>query len=276
MPEEDPETPDGDAPSAQAPPEAPPEPAYEEVTLADLVVTLWDHRVAAVAVLAVAVLVTAGWTAATPPAYEATATVLPVHEEATILAVLGSDRFAADAAERAGVLGDLPGGTRAAKGAALAERVTVQGTDDPRPGSDRHVLAITATAPDGDEAAAVANAYVATLQDDTWQELLEQVTYDRRWEGYLQATAVSGNNSTEPQPYNASLARQRLTAYVDELTYVHPLDQAQAPAAPASPSWSLNLALGTTLGLMLGFMTPFVLEAGANVRRELRERADGG
>lgn len=261
------EAPEDEASSQQAdtPPEPgqgpPPEPYYEEVTLADLAITLWDHRRPALAVLGIVLLVTMTYTAVATPQYEATATLVPTHEEATILAVLESDHYAAHVAETLGLVEELGDGNPTRAGQALSDQVSVSTGSDQVRGEKRNVVRVTATSSDASEAAAIADAYVTTL--DSTRGLLENVTFDKRWEQYYQE---SNKNATQ--------ARANLTALVQGYTYYRPLDAASVPDEPVSPDWQLNLALAATLGAMLAFMTPFVLEAGKNVRAELRERRD--
>lgn len=252
--------PQGDATTepAQGPP---PEPYYEEVTLADLAITLWDHRRAALAVLGIVLLTTITYSALATPTYEATATLVPTHEQATILAVLESDHYGAHVAETLGLVDTLGGGNPTEAGRALGKQVSVSTGSERVQGERRNVVRVTATASNPGRAAAVADAYVTTL--DSTRGLLENVTFDKRWEQYYQESDK-----------NVTRARANLSALVQGYTYYRPLDTASVPDEPVSPDWRLNLALGATLGMMLAFMTPFVLEAGKNVRAELRERRD--
>lgn len=256
--------PEAGAPDEPSPPPEDPPPGYyyEEVTLADLVVTLWDHKWPALAVLALVVLGTAAFTAAQTPTYEATATLVPTHEQDVVLSVLESDRYAAHVAESLGLVDEVGGGDPQEAGRTLASSVSVATGSDRVGGSQKQILRVTATSPDAARSAAVANAYVA--KSDATRSLLENVTFDRNWKQYYE----EANKSEEK-------ARQELQGLIDGYTYYRPLDNATTPASPSSPDWRLNLALGGTLGAMLAFMTPFTLEAAANVRAELRERRGG-
>lgn len=248
------EAPTREAQSGDAPPQ------YEEVTLTDLVVTIIDHWVPAVVVLLLVVGGTAAYTFTQPAMYSASATFIPVNAEDAILDVMGSRMFAADVAERVGLVQELGGGDAERAGAVLQSRVDVgSGVGAVPRGGSGSVVTVTATMGNPVDAALVANGYVDTLDD--WRGALENVTWGRNWETYYED---AGKNET--------LARQQLTDLVEGMVYVQELDTAKPPDAASSPNVELNMALGATLGLMLAFMTPFVIEAAGNVRRELRER----
>lgn len=309
----------------------PPDQYYEEVTLADLVVTIYDHRRAALAVFLGVLVLTVGATAVqeatapepppapgedgpsgnetTPdnetepvnetepepvPRYRADATVVIFHEREGALWALRSRSLAADAARAAGLVTPT---SNASEAEAVVQRLRENTTVTTRGvgGSTFATVQVVWTDPSG--AAALADAHVDALEDR--RPLLENLTWARLWESYF-AAAASENRTAEEQE---ALARARLSGYISGLTYVRPGEPAMTPATPLpppeeeapepppedggdqedegaearapedpGPDWRLNLALGATLAAMLAFMTPFVLEAAANVREELEER----
>lgn len=262
-------------------------PQREEVTLADLLVTIWDHRLAAVAVFLVVLLGTVGYTwyagltapqpinePDTPlqerPRYHGTASVLIVNEEDVVRHVIGSRRFAADVADKLDLMGGELGSDRDQVTTRLMENTTMESS-----GRRPTLLTVTVNLTDPQLAAEAANTYVSTLED--WRPFMENITRDRLWPTYLQR-----------YNFNETRAEENLTAFLESLTFFRPLDEAQppekpawrpaeartdaTPTEPAGPSMGLNLALGATMGLLLGLLAPFGLEAYGNVRQEIRRR----
>lgn len=259
------EPPASEATDAEAPARrgTPREPAYEEVTLADLLDVLIRCRALLATVFLVVVAATVTATAIQEPTYEASATLVPTNEQDAVREVLESRSYAEDSARNLGLVDELGGGDPKAAGQALGSQVDVSKWTREIGGQDRTILTVTASASTAAGARDRANAWLDTLPE--WRGYLENVTWDRKWASYYED---AGKNETR--------AKEQLSGLVENVNYTRELDRASAPGAPVSPDWRHNLALGGTLATMLSLLVPFLVEGVSNALEERRRRTGDG
>ncbi len=244
---------------------------YSEITLADIVNTLQRRKFVLVAVFLVVLLAGVGVTAATTPEYESSASVIPLEhtdiirnwldsrqaarEVITItgdplLAVLFPDRFD----EATGTWdGPEPSMQQAAR--RLQESTSLsRGTD----GGDRY-LELTVRLTSASVARDAAQGYVESL--DVLRPHLENITRQEVFPDYY-----DGTNEQEARRLAEVEARQK--------EYWIPLDEASMPASAVVPNTTLNLALATVLGLMLGVFAVFFVEWVSSYRAQTQRRVD--
>jgi len=248
-------------PSGSDPNECGVQPHDEEVTLADLLDVLIRRRRLVVATFALVLLATIVVTVATPPAYTAVATIEPTNERDTVLALLGSDEFAADVAMHLGAVDELGDGNATLAGQTLQEHVTIRDGSQASRSSNAALIEIEAEATTATRAGSIAKAYTATLGEHRGH--LENVTWDKNWQKYYEQ---AGKNETK--------AKAQLRDLVTNMGYYETVDKPTVPPQADSPNWSLNLALGVTLSVMLALFVPFLMEGVANALDERRDGAD--
>jgi capsular polysaccharide biosynthesis protein len=234
-----------------------PEPAVpevREVTLADIVRTLWARKWVLLAVFLLTVGAGTAYTFLQAPKYTARATLVTIEQQDVIQRWLESrpaaewvaqrlgdpllsEVFPGDWSEASGTWkGQAPGPQR--QGAAVAGLVDVQ-VVPPVSGRVDRTLRVVVTFTDAALAADVANAYVDSLA--VIRPQLQNVT-----ESALFAQFYDGQNAADArrQAHEVALERQYWIA----------LDPAYTPADPSSPNVPLNLALSVVLGLLLGIV----------------------
>ncbi len=232
----------------------------EEITLPELIEVWWRRKrlgASVVAIIFVGAVMMTGMTSAT---YEASATLLPVNERDEVFAVMESRAFAASVADELGLSNRLGSEERAVLD--LQKRVdVVKGTN--RVGDqDETIVTITAQADSPQGASATANAYLSSLEE--WGEYFKEITWGKRWEAYYQDAGK-----------DVEVAERELSALVDNMTYWQPLDQAVPPGGAISPDWSLNLALGGAMAMVMGAIAPFLAEGVSNAWTELKRNRRG-
>lgn len=164
--------------------------------------------------------------------------------------------------------------------AAIAKRVTTA------PIAGTELVTVTAKAPSGDEAAAIANDVANLLQDqlfisqfltDPTNDLTRQVEATRQRLGDEQQT-LAGLQSKGASA--AQIASQQAVVDATQNSYqglltqlenarvkqgqasraFSVIEQAEVPSGPSSPRWKFNLAAGLLAGLAGGIALSFVLE----------------
>lgn len=241
---------------------------YQEITLADLVGTIYRRKVVLVSVFLVAVLIGVAITAFATPSYQASATVIPLEHPDIIKNYLESRQAGEDVArdegnnllsrlfasrwdDNAGAwLGERP--STAEAGGALAGMISVSGSIDKESG---RFLTITASSDDPALARDVANAFLASLGH--LRPTFENITIEQKFEAYYDGQ-------------NEQAARARAEQVAKEKAYWLELDTATTPGAPSSPNVTLNIALSVVLGLMLGVFAVFIVEWASNYRAQRR------
>lgn len=238
-----------------------PEPAVpevREVTLADIVRTLWSRKWVLLAAFLLVVGAGTAYTFLQAPKYTATATLVTIEQQDVIQRWLESRPAAEWVAQELGdpLLSELfpgdwseasdtwkgaaPGTQR--QGAAVAGLVQVD-VVPPVAGRVDRTMRVVVTFTDAALAAGVANAFVDSLE--VIRPQLQNVT-----ESALFAQFYDGQNAADArrQAHEVALERQYWIA----------LDPAYPPADPSSPNVALNLALSVVLGLLLGVVAAFM------------------
>jgi len=248
-------------------------PAVQEVTLADLVRTLWRRKWVLLATFAVVVAGGAAYTFLKTPQYTSTATLVGLEQQDVIQRWLESRQAAEWVSERLGdpLLSNLFPGQWSqssgswtgeppsieAAGRKVAERVDVTVTP-PVPGRTDRTMRIVSGFSDPGLAADVANAYLDSLE--VIRPVLQNVT-----ESALFQEFYDGQNAQD--------ARRQAHEVALEREYWIVLDPAYAPVSPSSPNVPLNLALGAVLGLLLGVFAAFTAQWVSNYRVSSRPPA---
>lgn len=241
-------------------------PEVREVTLADIVRTLWARKWVLLVTFLLVVGAGTAYTFLQAPKYTATATIVAVEQQDVIqrwlesrpagewvAAQLGnpllSQLFPDDWSEASGTWRDQAPGT-ARQGAAVSHLVTVT-VIPPVAGRVDRTMRVVVTFTDAALAADVANAYVDSLE--VIRPQLQNVT-----ESALFQQFYDGQNSQEArrQAHEVALERQ----------YWIDLDPAYTPSKQSSPNVTLNLALSVVLGLLLGVVAAFTAAWIANYR----------
>ncbi len=244
--------------------------------LAPYLGALRSHRRLVVAIMLTAVLASTGWIFVQGTSYEATASVVvvPVPEGDAAFSGLplirsgGSD--SARAVETAVQLLDTPEAAeltakRLGDGlTASAVRAAVEVEAEP----ESDIVEITASAPNGERAADLANEFAAAALDARARELkpLIAAAAAASSDAIAAITDRSGTVADELRARSSALA-----AISDDpaLTFAR---QATVPPAPVgSPPW-LVLALALTAGLVVGAVTAVLIEVLAP--RALRDETD--
>ncbi len=245
---------------------------YKEITLADLVSTIYRRRLILIAVFMVSVIVGVSITVFATPEYEATATVVPLENADIIKNHLDSRRAGevvydmyGDAlvsrlfpgqwdADAQSWRGEPP--TRIQVGSLIAGMTSVQGSQLVE--QEERLVTVTVTSSDPVLARDVANAVLDSLQ---WlRPEFENLTIEQKFETYYQQNGG-----------NAQAARRDAEAVAQSKSYWFILDTATTPGAPSSPNVTLNIALSVVLGLMLGVFSVFVVEWASNYRADRRQ-----
>lgn len=241
-------------------------PEVREVTLADIVRTLWSRKWVLLVTFLLVVGAGTAYTFLQTPQYTSTATIVAIEQQDIIQRWLESRTAAEEVARQlgdpllaevfpdewsdaAGTWKDAAPGTDR-QGAAVASLVTVN-TVPPVSGRTDRTMRIVVTFHDAALAAEVANAFVDSLE--VIRPQLQNVT-----ESALFAQFYDGQNSADArrQAHEVALERQ----------YWIDLDPAFASAEPSSPNVTLNLALSVVLGLLLGVVAAFTAAWIANYR----------
>lgn len=241
-------------------------PEVQEVTLADIVRTLWKRKWVLLVVFLLVVGAGTAYTFLQTPQYTSTATIVAIEQQDVIQRWLESrpaaewvaqelgdpllsELFADDWSESSNAWRDeAPGTVR--QGAAVSSLVSVQ-VNPPVSGRVDRTMRVVVTFSDAALAADVANAYVDSL--DVIRPQLQNIT-----ESALFQQFYDGQNSADArrQAHEVALERQ----------YWIDLDPAYAPGDPSSPNVTLNLALSVVLGLLLGVVAAFTAAWIANYR----------
>lgn len=245
-------------------------PEVREVTLADIVRTLWARKWVLLAVFLLAFGAGTAYTFLQTPQYTSTATIVAIEQQDVIQRWLESRPAAEWVAQQLGdpLLSELfpgewseasndwrttaPGTAR--QGAEVAKLAAVN-VVPPVSGRVDRTMRIVVTFHDAALAADVANAYVDSLE--VIRPQLQNVT-----ESALFAQFYDGQNSADArrQAHEVALERQYWIA----------LDPAYTSSEPSSPNVTLNLALGAVLGLLLGVVAAFTAAWVANYRLSSR------
>jgi len=246
-----------------------PEPAVpdvREVTLADIVRTLWARKWVLLAVFLLTVGAGTAYTFLQTPKYTATATIVAIEQQDVIQrwlesrpaaewvgAQLGdpllSQVFPNEWSDASNTWKDVAPGT-ARQGAEISKLVTIN-VIPPVSGRVDRTMRVVVTFTDAALAADVANAYVDSLE--VIKPQLQNVT-----ESALFAQFYDGQNAPDArrQAHEVALERQYWIA----------LDPAYTPSDPSSPNVTLNLALSVVLGLLLGVVAAFTAAWISNYR----------
>lgn len=235
-------------------------PDAQEVTLADLVRTLWRRKW--VLLVAFLLVFTGGvaYTFLQTPQYTSRATLVALEQQDIIQRWLESRQAAEWVADHLGdpLLSKLfpdewsssAGGWRGeppsaeAAGRAVAEHVGVS-TNPPVSGRTDRTIRVAATLPDAGLARDVANAFVLSL--DVIKPQLQNVT-----ESALFQQFYDGQNAQD--------ARRQAHTVALEREYWIAVDPAYAATEPSSPNVPLNLTLSAVLGALLGVFAAFVAQ----------------
>jgi hypothetical protein len=248
-------------------------PEVQEVTLADLVRTLWRRKW----VLLVAFLLVftggAAYTFLKTPQYTSRATLVALEQQDIIQRWLESRQAAEWVADHLGdpLLSKLfpdewsasSGGwrneppTAEAAGAAVARHVDVT-TNPPVSGRTDRTMRVVATLPDAGLARDVANAFVLSL--DVIKPQLQNVT-----ESALFQQFYDGQNAQD--------ARRQAHTVALEREYWIAVDPAYAATEPSSPNVPLNLLLSAALGVLVGVFAAFAAQWFGNYRVSSRAPA---
>jgi hypothetical protein len=248
-------------------------PEVQEVTLADLLRTLWRRKW----VLLVAFLLVftggAAYTFLKTPQYQSRSTLVALEQQDIIQRWLESRQAAEWVADHLGdpLLSRLfPGDWSASSGgwrgepptaekagAAVAQHVKVA-ANPPVPGRTDRTLRVVATLADAGLARDVANAYVSSL--DVIKPQLQNVT-----ESALFQQFYDGQNAQD--------ARRQAHTVALEREYWIVVDPAYAATEPSSPNVPVNLALAGVLGLLLGVFAAFTAQWVGNYRVSSRPPA---
>lgn len=244
--------------------DAVPEP--QEVTLADLVRTLWNRKWVLVATFLLVLGGGVAYTLLQTPQYTAKSTLVGLEQQDILQRWLESRQAATWVANDLGdpllsVLfpsewdaprGDwrsLPPSDERA-GRAVAELVDVS-TTPPVSGRVDRTIRVTVTFEDPALARDIANAYLDSLQvvRPTLQNVTESALFQQFYDGQ-----------------NAQDARRQAHDVALEREYWIVLDPAYTPTEPSSPNVTLNVALSIVLGLLLGVVAAFTAQWIASYR----------
>lgn len=238
--------------------DAVPEP--QEVTLADIVRTLWNRKWV---LLVTFILVLGGGVAYTllqTPQYTATSTMVSLEQQDIIQRWLESRQAAAWVGDSLGTpllsqvfpddwdasrndwAGVAPSEERVSK--AVADLVDVS-TVPPVSGRTDRTVRVAVTFSDPALARDVANAYLDSLEvvRPTLQNVTESALFQQFYDGQ-----------------NAQDARRQAHDVALEREYWIVLDPAYTPTEPSSPNVTLNVALSLVLGLLLGVVAAFTAQ----------------
>ncbi len=250
-----------------------PEPAVpevREVTLADVVRTLWARKWVLLVVFLLVFGAGTAYTFLKTPKYTSTATIVAIEQQDVIQRWLESRPAAEWVAQQLGdpLLSELfpddwseasntwrtaaPGAAR--QGAEVAKLAVVE-VVPPVSGRVDRTMRVVVTFQDAALAADVANAYVDSLQ--VIRPQLQNVT-----ESALFAMFYDGQNAQE--------ARRQAHEVALEREYWLALDPAYTSSEPSSPNVTLNLALALALGLLLGVVAAFTAAWISNYRLSSR------
>ena len=247
-------------------------PVVQEVTLADLVRTLWKRKWVLLTVFVVVMAGGAAYTFLKTPEYTSRSTIVALEQQDIIQRWLESRQAAEWVADRLGdpLLSKLfpddwsadgnwkgePPSDEAA-GRALSNWVTVV-TTPPVSGRTDRTMRVQAVLSDPLLARDVANAYLDSLEviRPTLQNVTESALFQQFYDGQ-----------------NAQDARRQAHEVALEREYWIVLDPAYAAQAPSSPNVPLNLALSAVLGLLLGVFAAFTAQWIANYRVSSRPPA---
>jgi hypothetical protein len=248
-------------------------PEVREVTLADLVRTLWRRRWVLLVAFLLVFTAGAAYTFLKAPEYTATATLVALEQQDIIqrwlesrqaaewvaddlgdplLSRLFADRWDASAG---GWRGEPP--TAEEAGAAVSDRVEVR-TVPPVSGRTDRTMRVVAALTDAGLAQGVANSYVASLEAirPRLQNVTESALFQQFYDGQ-----------------NAEDARRQAHTVALEREYWIVVDPAYAPSSPSSPNVPFNLALAGILGLLLGGLAAFTAQWVGNYRVSSRAPA---
>ena len=242
---------------------------YEEVTLADLVSTIWRRKVVLGVVFSLCVVGAVSVTAFSQRQYEAHATLIPLQDPDIIANYLDSRQAAAWVGEQIGdrLLQELfpsdwtgtgwrsgaPGSDDI--GSAVSRIVNVRSEQTSERDNAERKITITVEFTDPALSRDVANGFLAALEN--LRPLLENKTRQE-----LFGQFYNGDNEQQ--------ARSRAEVEARERDYWLVLDNARTPVAPSSPNVTLNIALGVVLGFMLGIFSVFIVEWASKYRAERR------
>ncbi len=241
----------------------PPEPEYEEITLADIVQVLHRRKIVLISIFLVTILAGIAVTAFSEPEYESEATMIPLEHQDIIhnwLASRNSAELVVDRVgdpvtsqlypdrwnEQQGAWEDEPPTSEQAA-ARLVQHVTVTEQED-------RFLRLTVTFNDPQLTQTVASAYLETLDD--LRAHLEDITRQEAFDRYYDGT-------------NEQQAQNRAETTAQQKDYWIMLDR-PLTGDQTSPNPTLNIALAATLGIMLGIFSAFLLEWVQNYRTEMR------
>jgi len=244
----------------------------QEVTLADLVRTLWKRKWVLLTVFVVVMAGGAAYTFLKTPEYTSRSTIVALEQQDIIQRWLESRQAAEWVADRLGdpLLSKLfpddwsadgnwkgePPSDEAA-GRALSNWVTVV-TTPPVSGRTDRTMRVQAVLSDPLLARDVANAYLDSLEviRPTLQNVTESALFQQFYDG-------QNAQDARRQAHEVALARE----------YWIVLDPAYAAQEPSSPNVPLNLALSAVLGLLLGVFAAFTAQWIANYRVSSRPPA---
>lgn len=248
-----------------------PEPEYQEVTLADLVRTLFRRKLVLASVFLLVLLGGVAYAVFQEPTYESRASIVTLEHGDIIKNWLESRQAGEDVAEAVGdpVVGllfasrwdpsaeawDGEPPSRQEAGEALRDLTTIEYTGV-RPGLpvDR-LLKVTVRHNDPIVTREVADAYVESLQE--LRPLLINITRDERFERFYQ------------QSGNEQAARAEAEKIAQNREYWRPLDDA-ATGEQVGPNTTLHIALSVVLALMLSVFAVFFVEWASQYRAERR------
>ncbi len=245
---------------------------YQEITLADIVRTLYRRKVILISVFLLCLIGGIAVTVFTTPQYESTASLVPLEHPDIIKNWLDSRKAAGLVIDGMGtpLLREMfPGMWNDAAfnwtngppdpetaATALAARTTVSFTQDLRFETGDRFITVTVQLTDPLLARDAADAYLLSLEQ--LRPELERAT-ENRW--FAQFYAETGNEQE---------ARREAERIAQNTDYWLILDNANTPKGPSSPNTMLNVALSIVLGLMLGVFSVFAWEWFRNFRTEAK------
>jgi uncharacterized protein involved in exopolysaccharide biosynthesis len=245
---------------------------YKEVTLADLVRTLFRRKFVLAGVFLLVVLAGVAYTVFQDPEYEAQTSLVALEHGDIIKNWLASRHAGELVAQDLGDpvvkeffperwdagaqqwRGEPPSIQEA--GAAIAKTASVrfEASVQRESGFVDRLLTVKVRTSDPVLARDIANAYVDTLE--VLRPVLENITRDQRFEEFYRDT---GNEQT---------ARAEAEKIARNRNYWLPLDSAGTPKSPVSPNVTLNIALSVVLGLLLAVFAVFFVEWASNYRAQ--------
>ncbi len=146
----------------------------------------------------------------------------------------------------------------------LLEQVSVA------PVAGSNIVAITASSPDPDEAAEIANAFAAAVVVDRTEKMHEQI--EQSLPGLQEQLAKSPDQAVGPNTLGAVVVELQTLQNADDPT-IRVETTAEPPTGPASPKPVLSIVSGIIAGLALGIGAAFAAQGlDPRLRRESQLR----